>query len=148
MLKRFFHLNLNCKNFERSLAFYQMLGFKVVRDIGEGGGKVFERGFHIPNNNARAAMLALGDDPAATQLDLIEWKSPPTQGDPPPNLYHAGVARIAVETDDLQAEYAGSKRKALSFCPSRSGCAGPTARSGLRYSRTPTATSSNFTSTR
>ncbi len=82
MLKRFFHLNLNCKNFERSLAFYRMLGFKVVRDIGEGGGKVFERGFHIPNNNARAAMLALGDDPAATQLDLIEWKSPPTRRRP------------------------------------------------------------------
>jgi glyoxylase I family protein len=77
MLKRFFHLNLNCKNFDRSLAFYKMLGFKVVRDIGEGGGKVFERGFHIPNNTARAAMLALSDDPAAAQLDsYLEDRKP------------------------------------------------------------------------
>jgi catechol 2,3-dioxygenase-like lactoylglutathione lyase family enzyme len=90
MLKRFFHLNLNCKNFERSLAFYQMLGFKVVRDVGEGGGKVFERGFHIPNNNARAAMLALSE-------------------------YHAGVARIAIETDDIQAEYARLKTQGIEF---------------------------------
>jgi glyoxylase I family protein len=115
MLKRFFHINLNCKNFDRSLAFYKMLGFKVVRDIGEGGGKVFERGFHIPNNNARAAMLALSDDPAATQLDLIEWKSPPTAGDPPPNLYHAGVARVAIETDDIQAEYSRLKAAGVEF---------------------------------
>src|SRR5260370_14942224 len=147
MPKRFFHLNLNCKNFERSLAFYQMLGFKVVRDIGEGGGKVFERGFHIPNNNARAAMLALGDDPAATQLDLIEWISPPTQGDPPPNLYHAGVARIAVETDDLQAEYARLVGEVLSFCPNRRSSDGPLVLSGLPYLRIPTATSCNYTST-
>ncbi len=115
MLRRFFHLNLNCKNFERSLAFYKMLGFKVVRDVGEGGGKVFERGFHIPNNNARAAMLALSDDPTATQLDLIEWISPPTDGDPYPNLYHAGVARIAIETDDIQAEYARLKAQGIEF---------------------------------
>jgi glyoxylase I family protein len=115
MLKRFFHININCKNFERSLAFYNMLGFKVVRDVGEGGGKVFERGFHIPNNNARAAMLALSDDPTATQLDLIEWKTPATEGDPHPNLYHAGVARLAIETDDIQAEYARIKGNGVEF---------------------------------
>src|SRR5271156_2996411 len=146
MLKRFFHLNLNCKNFARSLAFYKMLGFKVVRDVGEGGGKVFERGFHIPNNNARAAMLALSDDPTATQLDLIEWKSPPTEGAPYPNLYHAGVAGLRSRPTISRPSTRGSRGRGSNSCPNRSGCDGPTALSGLPFSKIPTAISLNFTS--
>jgi hypothetical protein len=33
MIKSLFHVNVNCSNFERSLRFYKMLGFKVVLDI-------------------------------------------------------------------------------------------------------------------
>ncbi len=33
-----YHININCINFERSLAFYKMLGFKEVVDFGEGSG--------------------------------------------------------------------------------------------------------------
>jgi len=29
MIQSIFHININVTNFERSLAFYQMLGFKV-----------------------------------------------------------------------------------------------------------------------
>ena len=33
MIKSLFHVNVNCSNFERSLRFYKMLGFKVALDI-------------------------------------------------------------------------------------------------------------------
>ena len=33
---RFFHININCSDFERSLAFYQLLGFRVILDFGAG----------------------------------------------------------------------------------------------------------------
>ncbi len=39
MIKSVFHVNINVKDFDRSLAFYQMLGFKVILDIGEGPNK-------------------------------------------------------------------------------------------------------------
>jgi len=40
MVKGIYHININVTNFERSLEFYKLLGFKVVRDLGEGGNKI------------------------------------------------------------------------------------------------------------
>ncbi len=36
MIESIFHININCTNFERSLEFYEKLGFKIIRDLGEG----------------------------------------------------------------------------------------------------------------
>jgi len=57
-----YHVNINCTNLERSLAFYQMLGFREVVDIPAG---------HIPGLGldpavCRAKLLRLGDDPRST----------------------------------------------------------------------------------
>ena len=105
MIKSVFHVNVNVTDFDRSLAFYKMVGFKVVFDIGEGPNAGNDVGLGIPNSVARAALLALSDDPRATRIDLIEWKKPPTEGAPPPHLYHAGIARIALFTKNLDEEY-------------------------------------------
>jgi glyoxylase I family protein len=109
MIKSVFHININVTDFERSLAFYQMVGFKVVFNIGEGPNKANDVGLNIPNSIARAALLALSDDPRATRIDLIEWKQPKTEGKPYPHLYHAGAARIALYTKNLDEEYARLK---------------------------------------
>ena len=109
MIKSVFHININVTDFERSLAFYKMVGFKVVLNIGEGPNKANDVGLNIPNSIARAALLALSDDPRATRIDLIEWKQPKTEGHPYPHLYHAGAARIALFTKGLDEEYARLK---------------------------------------
>lgn len=105
MIKGIYHINVNVTNFERSLAFYRLLGFQVVRDLGEVGNKFLERGLQIPRPLGRAALLQVGDDKRATRLDLIEWKSPKTEGKPPPHLYQTGLARIALVMDTLQEVY-------------------------------------------
>lgn len=105
MIKSIFHININVTDFDRSLAFYKNLGFKVVLNIGEGPNPANDVGLGIPNSVARAALLALGDDPRATRIDLIEWKQPKTEGAGYPHLYHAGAARIALFTKDLDEEY-------------------------------------------
>jgi glyoxylase I family protein len=102
MVKGIYHINVNVTNFERSLAFYRLLGFEVVRDLGEGGNKYFERGLKIPHPSGRASLLQVGGDRRSTRIDLIEWKSPKTEGKPYPHLYHAGICRIALVTDNLQ----------------------------------------------
>lgn len=94
---------MNVTDFERSLAFYQLLDFKIVRDLGEVGNTYLERGLKIPRLLGRAALLKVGDDRRSTRLDLIEWKDPKTEGRAYPHLYHAGMARIALVTDTLQA---------------------------------------------
>jgi glyoxylase I family protein len=106
MIKSVFHVNINVTDFDRSLEFYKMLGFKVVLDIGEGPNKANDKGLNIPNSVGRAALLALSDDPRATRIDLIEWKQPRTDGAPYPHLYHTGINRIALFTKNLDEEYA------------------------------------------
>ncbi len=113
MIKSIFHININVKNFERSLEFYKMVGFKVILDIGEGPNKGNDVGLNIPNSRARAALLALSDDPRATRIDLIEWKEPQTAGAPYPHLYHAGAARIALFAKNIDEEFARLKAQGV-----------------------------------
>lgn len=115
MILSIFHININVTHFERSLAFYQSLGFKVVRDLGEGGSKAMGEGLAMPGAKGRAALLMLGDDPHATRIDLIEWKQPATEGKPYPHLAHAGIARIALRTRDLRADYDRLKAEGVEF---------------------------------
>jgi glyoxylase I family protein len=81
VIKSVFHVNINVTDFERSLAFYKLLGFKVVLDLGEGPNHGNDVGLNIANSKARAALLSLSDDPRATRIDLIEWKQPRTAGE-------------------------------------------------------------------
>ncbi len=115
MIQSIFHVNINVSDFERSLAFYQMLGFRVVNDLGTGSSPQLDAGLQIPNGQARAALLMLGDNPHATRIDLIEWKQPKTDGTPYPHLAHAGIARIALKTKNLMQEYADLKAKGVEF---------------------------------
>ncbi len=115
MVKGIFHINVNVTDFERSLKFYKQLGFKIVRDLGEGGDKHLERGLGFQSPVGRAALLMIGDDKYATRLDLIEWKNPPTEGKPYPHLYHTGINRIALWTDDLQEIYDKLKATGVEF---------------------------------
>jgi glyoxylase I family protein len=94
-IEDFFHINVNCSNFERSLEFYKMLGFKVVRDIGRGGDAKLDKGLGMSNGVGRAALLQLGSHKRSVRLDLIEWINPKTEGKAYPHLAHAGIARIA-----------------------------------------------------
>jgi len=115
MIKSIFHININVKDFDRSLAFYQKLNFKVVLNIGEGANPANDKGLGIPNSVGRAALLSLSDDPRATRIDLIEWKQPKTEGAPYPHLYHTGAARIALFTKNLDEEYGRLKKEGVEF---------------------------------
>jgi len=56
----------------------------------------------IPHPIGKAALLQIGDERRATRIDLIEWKSPKTEGKPYSHLYHTGICRVALATDNLQ----------------------------------------------
>lgn len=97
-----FHININCTDFERSLAFYRWLGFQVVRDLGEGGSRAIQQGLAMPDRPVgRAALLQAGSDTRSLQIDLIEWKHPRVEGETPKNLWTVGFARLALLCDNL-----------------------------------------------
>lgn len=106
-----YHVNVNCSNLERSLAFYLKLGFREVIDIPEGPleglGSIPKRG--------RAKLLRLGDDPKAPMIDLLEWTDPPALGTPYPHLAHLGIARICLRVKGLDEMVAMLKAGGVRF---------------------------------
>jgi catechol 2,3-dioxygenase-like lactoylglutathione lyase family enzyme len=104
-----FHINVNCSDFDRSLAFYKTIGFHEILDFAaaeKGKPRTFgEVGlgplFRMPSDiDGRAVFLLLGDDKRATRLDLIEWKVPRSEKPPKRTLSHLGVARICLKVKD------------------------------------------------
>src|SRR5208283_3156725 len=101
-----FHVNVNCSNLERSLAFYKMLGFRVVQDMPSDGGPKLDRGMGLSKVRARGALMAIGDDKRRTLLDLIEWENPKSDGKAPyPHLAHMGICRLALRTPNVPKVY-------------------------------------------
>src|SRR5215475_7253588 len=116
MIESIFHVNINCTNFERLIAFYQMLGFKVIRDLGEGTMEKVTPGLRMPADAIlRAVLMILGDNPRSTRIDLIQWKKPDTEGRAYPHLAHAGMCRIALRTRTLVKDYEELKAKGIEF---------------------------------
>ena len=109
-----FHINVNCSDFDRSLAFYRLVGFEIILDFAATPGSHLSFGeaglgpiLGLPDDCAgRAALLALSDDRRATRLDLIEWKSPVVLARRREDLAQPGVARICLKTSDADAVHA------------------------------------------
>jgi glyoxylase I family protein len=114
-IRSIFHINVNVTDFERSLKFYEMLGFHVVRDLGEFSDPRLARGLGAPECRGRAVLMILGDNLHATRLDLIEWKVPSIEGRAYPHLFHAGACRIALRTKTLRAVYEELKNRGVQF---------------------------------
>ena len=108
-----FHLNINCSNLERSRAFYELIGYRVVNDFSaspKSGArpKTFaELGLapilRMPDDcEARALLLALSDDPRAPRLDLIEWTRPKSVPRQRGDLAQIGFGRLCLKVRDGQ----------------------------------------------
>lgn len=110
------HVNINCTDIERSVAFYQKLGFQVAHVFGDDEPKSesdetldpdgdLAEGMTGPGGTrTRGCVLSLGDDPrSTTKLELIQYVDPPVVGVPPKGLRDSGVSRIALRTKNLLA---------------------------------------------
>lgn len=105
---RLYHININCSDLDLSLAFYQKLGFQVVKELGTldnvaGLGRVLG----LPEGcRGRAALLGLAGQPQAPMLDLVEWHAPRVPKGSAINLATPGFGRICLKVDDCDALHA------------------------------------------
>jgi glyoxylase I family protein len=110
----FFHVNVNCTDFEKSLAFYRLIGFEMILDFNDVPGPRRSFGeaglgpvLGLPDDcDGRAALLTLSGDSGAMRLDLIEWKQPKLAAERRKNLAQPGIARICLKTRDCDAVHA------------------------------------------
>jgi glyoxylase I family protein len=113
---RIFHFNINCTSLERTVPFYQMLGFKVVLDFGDGmESREMAEAFCLEQARVKGVHLRMGDDPNATRIDLLEFQNPPPSGTPYAHLAHTGIARMCLKTRDIQQAYLTLKAQGVEF---------------------------------
>ena len=114
MLQRLFHVNICVRDMERSIQFYQGLGFKKVNDFTMDDPKVGDA-LGLKAKKLRGVFMRLGDDSNAPVLDLVQFVDPPTQGQPYPTLNNVGICRIAFTVDDIDKTYEELKAKKVQF---------------------------------
>ncbi len=98
------HVNVNCSDFDRSLAFYQRLGYQLVAMVPETNTVEVAAAVGMPPYRVRGGILHLPGE--STLIDLLEWQDPSDPEPPYPHLWHLGLARIALRTTDLDADLA------------------------------------------
>jgi catechol 2,3-dioxygenase-like lactoylglutathione lyase family enzyme len=115
-LESIFHFVVNATNFERSLAFYTMLGFRVLRDNRDVvWPSTVARNFGMPAAQGRGALLGIGDGPEHTRLDLIEWLEPTVDPHPDVAPEHAVPRVMALRTHNVQGAYDDLSARGVEF---------------------------------
>jgi glyoxylase I family protein len=114
MLQRLFHVNICVRDMERSIRFYEELGFRKVNDFTLDDPSVGDA-LGVTAKKLRGVFMRLGRDPNAPVLDLVQFIEPPTQGQPYSSLNNVGICRIAFTVDDIDRTYEELKAKKVEF---------------------------------
>ena len=99
------HININCSNFERSKAFYEMLGFEHVWQVPQTNTPEVNQAVAMQDYRVNGAIMKLRGVEPVVLIDLLEWQTPRDTSAPYANLYRPGLARLALRTTNLQADY-------------------------------------------
>jgi catechol 2,3-dioxygenase-like lactoylglutathione lyase family enzyme len=100
------HVNVNCSDYERSRAFYRVLGFEEVWRVPETNTPEVAAAVGMPPYRVKGGLLALRGATPPVVIDLLQWLEPHDATPPYPHLYHYGIARVALATSDLDGDMA------------------------------------------
>ena len=109
------HVNVNCSDFDRSLKFYELLGFKKYLDVPATNSAEVAAAVGMPPYKVKGALLALENSKTPFVIDLLEWQEPSDDEPPYNHLYHLGINRIALASDDLDKDMARLKSEGVVF---------------------------------
>ena len=109
------HVNVNCSNFDRSLRFYELLGFQKLIDVPARNTEEVAAAVGMPPYTVKGALLILKASKSPLVIDLLEWLDPNDSSPPYEHLYHLGIARIALATDDLDSDVEFLKSNGVEF---------------------------------
>lgn len=97
-----FHVNINVSDMDRSVAFYERLGFVVERDV-ERDELSIAAGLGLPAFRARVVyMKPSGATGPTVLLDLVQFRDPLPVGTPYESLNHLGIGRLAFAVRDIE----------------------------------------------
>ncbi len=111
------HVNINCSDYDRPKAFYEVLGFREALRVPETNGLERAAAVGMPPSRVKGALLELSGPETQSRMiiNLLEWIEPKDEAPPYDHLYHYGIARIALATTDLDADMARLKDAGTEF---------------------------------
>lgn len=112
------HVNINVSDFNRSRAFYEQLGFRVLMEVDPDGSGQIADAVGMDTYTVRGALMV--HDSGAV-IDLLEWQDPRLDDQPYEQLNHLGLARLALTTTDLDADMARLQADGVEFVSSAPG---------------------------
>ena len=115
MIDDFLHVSITCRDLERSVRYYETLGLKVIKRLGEVNEDGIARGFQLPAGRLAVAYLAPLQASSRMFIDLVQWLEPSSTGEPYPVLNHVGLNRIAFLVSDLDATTAALRAQGITF---------------------------------
>jgi catechol 2,3-dioxygenase-like lactoylglutathione lyase family enzyme len=99
------HIAINSTDLDRSIEFYQRLGFKAIEEQTIDNPQLKEA-FRVKSKELRFAHMRLGDSEDAAMLDIVQWYNPDTEPAAPiQSQMQRGVTRIAVLTESIDDTY-------------------------------------------
>ena len=101
-IREWVHANICVRDLDRSIPFYEMLGFEKFDDnVFEEGAGVWA-GLGLPEGRRfRAVFMRIPGGRPRPFLDIIQFLDPPTAGQAYPTLHNVGIGRLCFEVDDL-----------------------------------------------
>ena len=119
-------VTINVSDFERSAAWYRMLGYEVTQDLSatENLAVAQAMGFDEPIAIKAAQVTQAAD---GSTLKLVQWLSPYDATPPYPiPINHIGIHRMAFSTSNLAADMAMLQEQGVEFIsPATPCCSGP-----------------------
>ncbi|MDX1734008.1 MAG: VOC family protein [Halioglobus sp.] len=98
------HIAIVCSDLERSRAFYQeVFEMEVLVDYGASE-PYAERDRLLALENVSSRAVLLGND--SLRIELIEFTTPRDESNSPPAINRVGFSHIAVQTEDIDADFA------------------------------------------
>lgn len=104
-IKGLVHVNINCRDYEKSRRFYELLGFREVWTVPATNSEEVAAAVGMPPYKVKGAIMSLAGAKPPVSIDLLEWQSPRDESPPYENLYRPGIARLALASSDLDADY-------------------------------------------
>ncbi len=103
-IRQWVHANICVTDMERSVAFYELIGFEKFDDQIFGEGAAVWPGLGLINGRRfRAVFMKIPGDRPVPFLDIIQFLDPPTAGDAYPTLANIGIGRLCFEVEDIHA---------------------------------------------
>jgi catechol 2,3-dioxygenase-like lactoylglutathione lyase family enzyme len=112
-MKGLHHVGITVKDLEASIRFYHdVLGLEFSNEPSPWfDGEALGKAVGVPGGALRQVSLILGD----TMLELLEYRSPPSETEAPLKSQSRGASHVGFLVDDIQAKKAELEAKGIEF---------------------------------